>query len=63
MCSKYHFILFSCSEGDNPIDYVLENTQNGGGISIEPLKNRHNPSIAVGDPNAKFLKLTKCRRK
>ena len=44
--------FFSCSEGENPIDYVLENTQNGGG-SLRTIK-VDNPSFAVGDPNAKF---------
>lgn len=45
-------LFFSCSEGDNPIDYVLENTQNGGG-NLRTIK-VDNPSIAIGDANAKF---------
>jgi hypothetical protein len=44
--------LFSCSEGDNPIDYVLENTVVGGG-TLRTIK-VDNPSIALGDANAKF---------
>jgi len=42
----------SCSEGDKPIDYVLENTVYGGGalrtITID------NPTIPLGDPTGKF---------
>lgn len=48
----FSIFLISCSEGENPIDYVLENTTNGGG-SLRTIK-VDNPSIAVGDPNAKF---------
>ncbi|MBC5864159.1 hypothetical protein L1S34_12710 [Flavobacterium sp. K77] len=44
--------LFSCSEGDNPVDFVLENTVNGGG-ALRTIK-VDNPSIALGDANAKF---------
>lgn len=44
--------LFSCSEGDNPIDYVLDNTVIGGG-TLRTV-NVDNPSIALGDVNAKF---------
>lgn len=44
--------LHSCSEGDNPIDYVLEGTVNGGG-ALRTVK-VGNPTIALGDPTAKF---------
>ena len=44
--------LFSCSEGDNPIDYVLDNTVIGGG-TLRTIK-VDNPSIALGDANGKF---------
>lgn len=48
----FSIFFFSCSEGENPIDYVLENTKNGGG-ALRTIK-VDNPSVAVGDPNAKF---------
>lgn len=45
--------LFSCSEGDNTIDTVFNNTVIGGGTlrTIPPITS---PTIALGDPNAKF---------
>lgn len=44
--------LYSCSEGDTPIDYVLDNTVNGGGA----LRNVNTPvaNIEVEDTAAKF---------
>lgn len=44
--------LFSCSEGDNPIDYVLDNTVYGGG-ALRTVK-VVSPSIPLGDPAGKF---------
>lgn len=44
--------LFACSEGDNPIDYVLDNTTNGGG-ALRTVK-VISPSISLGDAAGKF---------
>lgn len=44
--------LFSCTEGDNTVDFVLQNTKYGGGS----LRNVAvtSPNITLGDPAAKF---------
>jgi hypothetical protein len=44
-------ILFSCSEGDNPVDKVLSGVTSGGALRTIKVGN---PTIALGDQSAKF---------
>lgn len=44
--------LFSCEEGNNTVDYILENTVTGGG-ALRTVR-VDNPTIALGDPAGKF---------
>jgi hypothetical protein len=45
------FTIFSCTEGDNPIDKVLDNVTNGAALRTVKIGSA---GIETGNPNAKF---------